>query len=242
MIPPLDRALRAVFTTDAWTPRDTTAIGRCRAARSGIGDRETGVGGCGHGGPVTPRVDSELVAVICRGAARTVGARSGPVEVVVDPLDTTLWVHLPGPGAVTGAVTGLRGLGLDAAAVNDHRVHILGWSVRLLRWRLGVLLATVDDLTTAEDLTTDLVCYHHDRRVVAGEEVEGWAVLADVEATLRTATPLPHPAPRVEDLDTLLELTAAAGEECQRLIAVHLDRAEHVLAVLTASPGSDHAG
>ena len=132
--------------------------------------------------------------------------------------------------------------GLDAAVVNDHRLHVTGWSVRLLRWRLGVLLAVVDDLTTAEDLTTDLVCYHHDRRVAPGEEVEGWAVLADVEATLRAATPLPHPAPRVTDLDTLLELTAAAGEEGQRLIGVHLDRAEQVLAVLTASPGPDQAG
>ena len=116
-----------------------------------------------------------------------------------------------------------------------------GWNVHLLRWRLGVLLAAVDDLTTATDLTTDLVCYHHDRRVTAGEEVEGWAVLADVETTLRAATPLPHPAPRVEDLDTLLELVAAAGEERERLIGVHLDRAEHVLTVLTTPPGPDQA-
>lgn len=97
----------------------------------------------------------------------------------------------------------------------------------------------MDDLTAAEDLTTDLVCYHHDRRAAAdGGEVEPWAVLADVEATLRAATPLPHPAPRVEDLDRLRDLVAAAWEARERLIAVHLDRAEQVLTVLTA-PGQD---
>ena len=190
---------------------------------------------------MTPRVDPELVALVCRAAASTVGARPGLVEVVVDPLDASLWVHLPSPVAVTAAVAALRARGLDTTGINDHRMHVSGWSVRLLRWRLGVLLAAVDDLTT-EDLTTDLVCYHHDRRVVAGVEVEGWAVLADVEATLRAATPLPHPAPRVEDLDTLLELTAAAADERERLIGVHLDRAEGVLTVLTASPGQDHTG
>ena len=154
---------------------------------------------------MTVRVDPELIATVCRAAASTVGARPGLVEVVVDPLDASLWVHLPAPAAVVAAVTALRARGLDTAGVNDHRVHVLGWNVRLLRWRLGVLLAAVDDLTT------DLVCYHHDRRITAGDEVEGWAVLADVEATLRAATPLPHPSPRVTDLDTLLELTAAAG-------------------------------
>ena len=186
---------------------------------------------------MTVRVDPELVAAVCRAAASTVGARPGLVEVVVDPLDSSLWVHLPALAAVNAAVTGLRARGLDASVVNDHRVHVCGWSVRLLRWRLGVLLAAVDDLTTAEDLTTDLVCYHHDRCVTAGAEVEGWAVLADVETTLRAATPLPHPSPRVDDLDTLLQLTAAAGEERERLIGVHLDRAEQVLTVLTT--GSD---
>ena len=185
---------------------------------------------------MTAGIDPELIAVVCRAAASTVGTRAAAVEVVVDPLDTSLWVHLPTPVAVTAAVTALHARGLDAAGVNDHRVHVLGWSVRLLRWRLGVLLAAVDDLTTAEDFTTDLVCYHHDRRVTAGVEVEGWAVLADVETTLRAATPLPHLAPRAEDLDTLLELTAAAGRERERLIGVHLDRAEGVFTVLSTSP------
>ena len=182
-------------------------------------------------------VDPELVAVFCRAAARAVGARPVEVGMVVDPLDATVWVHLPSPAAAAAAVTGLRTRGLDTARVNDLRLHVTGWDVRLLRWRLGVLLAAVDDLVAAVDLTTDLVCYHHDRRVEAGLEVEAWAVLADVEATLRAATPLPHPAPRVENVDTLLSLVTAADEAYQQLITGHLDRAEQVLAVLTT--GSD---
>jgi len=119
-------------------------------------------------------VEPELLAVVCRAAARTAGAWGASVEVVVDPLAASLWVHLPSPAAFTTAVAAaLRARGLDAAAVNDHRLHLFGWSVRLLRWRLGALLAAVDDLSTAEDLTTDLVCYHHDRQVVPGQTWRG---------------------------------------------------------------------
>ncbi len=100
----------------------------------------TGVGlGVGPG-----RVDLDVVAAVCRAAAA--GRDPGAVDVVVDPLDATVWVHLPA-AAVPAAVSGLRARGLDAVAVNDHRVHVLGWDVRLLRWRLGVLLAGVDTLT-----------------------------------------------------------------------------------------------
>jgi len=62
--------------------------------------------------------------------------------------------------------------------------------------------------------------------------VEPWAVLADVEAVLRAATPLPHLAPQVEDLDGLLELVAAADDAYERLIGVHLDYAERLLTPL----------
>lgn len=196
-------------------------------------------------------MDPELVARICRaavgavtaggpvGAVGVVAGRSAAVDVVADPLDGTLWVHLPSPAAVGAAVTALRGRGLDAAEVNDHRLHVTGWEPRLLRWRLGSLLAAVDDLTDADDLTADLVRYHHDRRASGGGEVEPWAVLADVEGTLRAASPLPHPAPRVEDPETLLALVAAAGEAYQRLVAGHLDRAERLLTTLiTAGPAT----
>ncbi len=89
---------------------------------------------------VTGRVDLEVevVTAVCRAATRAVGGHRSDVDVVIDPLDTTVWVHLPAP-AVHPAVVGLQARGLDAAAVNDHRVHVTGWEVRLLRWRLGVL-------------------------------------------------------------------------------------------------------
>jgi len=64
--------------------------------------------------------------------------------------------------------------------------------------------------------------------------VEAWAVLADVEAALRAAIPLPHPAPHVVDLDSLLGLVAAAEDASERLIAAHLEHAE---VLLTASVG-----
>jgi len=131
-----------------------------------------------------------------RRGRRRPGSGRGPaaVDVVVDPLDATVWAHLPAP-AVHPAVAGLRARGFDTAAVNDHRLHVTGWDVRLLRWRLGVLLAGVDTLTAYLDPTADPVGYHHDRRVAGGGPVEAWVVLADVEAALRAATPLPHPTP-----------------------------------------------
>ncbi len=87
---------------------------------------------------VTGGVDLELevVAEVCRAAAFVTGRGPSLMDVVADPLDTTVWVHLPAP-AVPAAVTGLHARGLDAVAVNDHRVHVTGWDVRLLRWRLG---------------------------------------------------------------------------------------------------------
>ena len=190
-------------------------------------------------GPVTgvglgvgQRVDLDVVAGLCRAAAVSAGRDPGMVDAVVDPLDTTVWVHLP-PRAVPAAVSLLRARGVAADAVNNHRIHITGWDVRLLRWRLGVLLAVVDTLTATSDLTGDLVGYHHDRRAAAGGPVEAWAGLADVEAALRAATPLPHSPSHVDALDSLLELVAAAEDAFERLIGVHLDHAEALLITLT---------
>ncbi len=183
---------------------------------------------------VTGRVDLELelVAAVCRAATRAVGGHRSE-DVVVDPLDATVWVHLPAT-AVHPAVAGLRGRGLDAVAVNDHRVHVTGWDVRLLRWRLGVLLAGIDTLTACPDLTADLVGYHHDHLAADGRPVEAWVVLAEVETALRAASPLPHPPPLVDDLDGLLGLVAAAEDAHERLIAAHLDYAEQHLTAYTS--------
>jgi len=182
----------------------------------------------------------EVVAAVCRAATGSGGGRRSDVDVVVDPLDATVWVHLPA-AAVHPAVAGLRSRGLGAAAVNDHRVHVTGWEVRLLRWRLGVLLAGIDTLTAYPDLTADLVGYHHDRHTTDGEAIEAWAVLADVEAALRAASPLPHPPPHVDDLDGLLGLVAAAEYAHERLIAAHLDRAEQHLTAPTGLRQADRA-
>ncbi len=179
-------------------------------------------------GQVDLDLEVEVVAAVCRAATRAVGGHRSDVDVVVDPLDATLWVHLP-TSAVHPAVRGLRARGLDAVAVNDHRVHVTGWDVRLLRWRLGVLLAGIDTLTAYPDLTADLVGYHHDRHTAAGGPVEAWAVLADVEAALRAATSLPHPPPHVDDLDGLLGLVAVAEDAHERLLGAHLDTAEQHL-------------
>jgi len=180
-------------------------------------DRAKAVSAGRHDGSVTVEVnlnlELEVVAAVCRAATGFVGGHRSDVDVdvVVDPLDATMWVHLP-TSAVHRAVAGLRARGLDAAAVNDHRVHVTGWEVRLLRWRLGVLLAGIDTLTAYPDLTADLIGYHHDRDTTARGDIEAWAVLADVEAALRAATPLPHPPPHVGDLLGLLGLVAAAED------------------------------
>jgi len=92
---------------------------------------------------MTSRLGPELVAAVCPAAAVSAGRDPGAVDAVVDPLDATVWVHLPSR-AVPAAVSLLRARGVAADAVNDHRIYITGWDVRLLRWRrLGVLLAAL---------------------------------------------------------------------------------------------------
>jgi len=58
---------------------------------------------------VTGRVDLgvEVVAAVCRAATGSVGGHRSDVDLVVDPLDTTVWVHLPASVLAT-AVAGLR--------------------------------------------------------------------------------------------------------------------------------------
>ena len=115
--------------------------------------------------------------------------------------------------------------------MEDGRLHVTGWDDRLLHWRLGGLLAGVDDLTGEWGSTGELVCYHYDRRVVAGVEPDVAEILADVEGVIRSYVPIPHQAPRVEDVAVSLELVAAAEDAYQQLIAEHVEYAEHVLTV-----------
>ncbi len=61
-------------------------------------------------GQVDLDLEVEVVAAVCRAATGSVGGDRSDVDVVVDPLDTTLWVHLPA-SAVPPAVAGLRARG-----------------------------------------------------------------------------------------------------------------------------------
>jgi hypothetical protein len=130
---------------------------------------------------------------------------------------------------------------MAATATASCRVHVTSWDARLLRYRLGVLLAGIDDLRIEWDATEELVLYHHDRRCQQGEP-EPSEVLADVEAIMRSCIPIPHRAPRVTDVATLLELVSAAEEAYEDLISQHLDYAEEVLGAaygneVSPSPG-----
>jgi hypothetical protein len=176
-----------------------------------------------------PTVETDLVTQICRAAT----ARSGDgavVEVVRDPLDDTIWVRLSSWPRAREALTALNSHGVSGHDLEDGRLHLTGWDVRLLHWRLGALLAGVDDLKTEWDATAEMVCYHHDRRVAAGVDPDPAEVLADVETAMRSCVPIPHRAPRVQDVDSLLQLIAAAEDAYQQLIDEHVDYAERVLA------------
>lgn len=185
-------------------------------------------------------VDLDLVTRICRDA--TVSEWDGAlvenevVEVVGDLLDGTAWVAMASWSLARDALTALNAYGISGHDCGDGRLHVTGWDIRLLHWRLGTLLAGVDDLTHEWDATAELVCYQHDRRVAAGVDPDPAEVVADVETAIRRCLPFPRRAPRIDDIDSLLELIGAAGDAYQQLIAEHIDYAEHALAQHTPLP------
>lgn len=179
-------------------------------------------------------LDLDLVTQVClRATASTEGV---VVEVVRDPLDDSLWVRMSSGPRAGEAFDALLAHGLSAVDRSEDRLQVTGWDVRLLRRRLGMLLAGVDDLRSEWNATAELARYHRDRRVAAGEEPEDFDVLADVEKVMRGAVPIPHQAPGTDDLDTLLQLIEAAEDAYQQLIAEHLDYAAQVLAGVSAQP------
>ena len=184
-------------------------------------------------------VDSGLVTWICQSA--TYGAVWGGVlDVATDPLDGSVWVRLASGPQSQEAATALQAFGLAVADREDNRVQVTGWDVRLLRRRLGTLLAGVDDLQAEWDATAELVGYHRDRRVeVTGEDPDPSEVLADVERALRDARPIPHRSPNVTDVDSLLQLVDAAEDAYAQLIVEHV---EHAASVLEADAGARGAG
>lgn len=182
-------------------------------------------------------IDQELVTQLCRRA--TAAAGGVVLELVRDPLDGSLWVRMPSWPRAQDALAALLGHGLSTVDRSDCRLQVTGWDVRLLRRRLGMLLAGVDDLGAEWEATAELTGYHRDRRTAAGEDPEDFDVLADVEKAMRAAVPIPHQAPATEDPDTLLALIEAAEDAYQQLIAEHLDYAAQVLAdALAQPPGS----
>jgi hypothetical protein len=173
-------------------------------------------------------VDVELVTQICGRA--TAASGGAVVDAVRDPLDGSLWVRMSSWPGAQEALAAVMMHGLSALERSDGRLQVIGWDSRLLRRRLGMLLAGVDDLREEWDATAELACYHRDRRAAAGQEPEQWDVLADVEQAMRRSVPIPHRAPATTDIDTLLQLIEAAEDAYQQLIAEHLDYAAGVLA------------
>ncbi len=188
-------------------------------------------------------VDLDLVTRICYDA--TMSERDGALvenEVVGDPLDGTAWVAMASWTLARDVLTALNAYGISGHDYGDGRLHVTGWDTRLLHWRLGTLLAGVDDLTNEWDATAELVCYHHDRQVAAGVDPDPVEVLADVETALRRCLPFPRRAPGIDDVDSLLELIGAAEDAYQQLIAEHVDYAEHALTQHTPAPTTTRCG
>lgn len=181
-------------------------------------------------------IDIELVTQLCRRATAATGGVV--VDAVRDPLDDSLWVRMTSWPRAQEALSALLAHGLSAVDRSDCRLQVTGWDARLLRRRLGMLLAGVDDLREEWDATAELTRYHRDRRTAAGEDPEELDVLADVEKTMRDAVPIPHRAPGTNDVDTLLQLVEAAEDAYQQLIAEHLDYAAQVLAGEPARPSA----
>ena len=168
-----------------------------------------------------PSLDPGLVRRICGLAVDG--------DVVYDGLDDSVWVHMPTAARAGLALNSLNAYGIGGHDLEDGRLHVTGWDGRLLHWRLGGLLAGVDDLRSEWVGTAELVCYHYDRRIAADVEPDLAEVLADVEGVIRSCVPIPHQAPRTKDVGVLLELVAAAGEAYEQLIEEHVEYAEQVL-------------
>lgn len=173
--------------------------------------------------------DADLVERVCR-QATAANFGTAVIAVLDDPLDGTVWVHLSSWPRANEARRALADLGIAATEAHDAKLHVTGWDARLLRRRLATVLAGVDDLTIEWDATAELANYHYDRHAQAGEEPDLADVLADVEATMRRAMPLPHTAPHTTDPATLLNLIEAAEDAYEQLISQHIEHAEKTLA------------
>ena len=176
-------------------------------------------------------LDAATIYELCAAATRIASEHDEVAELAQDDLDHSIWVRLRGEASAQAALAALTDHGLAASQYPSHRVRVTGWDARLLRRRLGMLLAGVDDLTGEWTATSELARYHYDRRAQAsgGLRPEEWEVLAEVEAAMRRAVPIPRRAPAVHDIDQLHTLIEAAEDAYQQLIARHIDYAETTL-------------
>lgn len=163
-------------------------------------------------------------------------------QAVRDELDGSVLVLMSSWPEATEAITALTRHGLAAAhhpvgliGEDVAQVRVAGWDARLLRRRLAILLAGVDDLSTEWAATGEIAMYCYDRRTAAAAAATGtedpdldWQVSAEVETILRSSTPLPHAVPAVSDLARLQQLIEAATERYEQLLAQHVEFAEHV--------------
>jgi hypothetical protein len=90
-------------------------------------------------------VEVELIVRVC-GETTAGSAAETVLEPVCDPLDGSVWIRFQSHTRSQTALRALAELGLAADDRGEGRLHVTGWDPRLLRRRLGVLLAGVDDL------------------------------------------------------------------------------------------------
>ena len=81
-------------------------------------------------------VAADLVARICRDAT-THTANDSVTAVAHDPLDGTVWVRMSSSPGANEALKALNAHGISGHDLGDSRLHVTGWDVRLLHWRLG---------------------------------------------------------------------------------------------------------
>lgn len=116
-----------------------------------------------------PAIDPALVRRLCGVTAA--------FDVVHDQLDDSVWVRTAKPARAVAALNVLNAHGIAGHDLENGGLHVTGWDLRLLHWRLGALLAGVDDLQSEWIGTAELACYHYDRRISVGVEPD-WAEAA----------------------------------------------------------------
>jgi hypothetical protein len=181
-------------------------------------------------------VHEHLVRQLCAQSGRAGSA----LDVQMDPLDGSVRIRSATGGAVKDIAATLTRHGLNTAhatATATPTLYVHGWDAAALRRRLGIALASVDDLSEEWAATADIAIHYFNTRLDPHDldgpcvvDVDDWQVIAAVEDGLRRSQPLPHRAPAITDVDVLLELVDAAENRYSELIAEHVELAEQTVA------------